>query len=79
MPAKRTILTKTATDGVGETGQYVLLFLHNISISGLFTSYDEFLHTNKPGKYSIFKFIDDSFKYDGRDYNRWKKSNSNNK
>ena len=63
MVKQRVIYTKNATNN-GENGKYILLFYHNISNGDLFVSERDFLFADTEHKYSIFGYIDDSFKYD---------------
>lgn len=68
MRIKRVIYTKNAQDSDGKIGDYLLIFHHNISKGDVFLSVKDFLFANEENKYSIFGFIDDSFKYDGKKF-----------
>lgn len=63
-----TIFTKNATDSDGVNGDYILVFHHNSSKGDLFKSEKDFLYANTEMKYSLFGFIDDSFKFDGQNF-----------
>ena len=63
MVKQRIIYTKNATNNE-DNGLYVLLFHHNISNGDLFVSERDFLFANTKHKYSLFGYLDDSFKYD---------------
>ena len=45
-----------------ELHHFLLLFHSKFENENYFTSYDEFLYTNTKNKYSLFGFLDDSFK-----------------
>ena len=66
MRRQRVLFTKNLTDKDGESGDYLLLFHHNISQGHVFTRMNDFLYSNTAMKYSIFGYFDDSFKFDGR-------------
>lgn len=68
MKKQRFIYTKNAVDSDGSNGDYLLIFHHNVTKGDVFTSEKDFLYANKPMKYSLFGFIDDSFKFDGKNF-----------
>ena len=65
MRRQRVLITKNFTDKDGTNSDYLLLFHHNISQGHIFTSMNDFLYSNTAMKYSIFGFLDDSYKFDG--------------
>lgn len=65
MHRQRIIYTKQATDEPGETGDYMLLFYHNISKGDKFTTEKDFLFANSKMKYSLFGYLNDNYMYDG--------------
>ena len=67
MVKQRIIYTKNATNNA-DNGIYILLFHHNISNGDLFINERDFLFANTKHKYSIFGYLDDSFKYDGTNF-----------
>ena len=68
MRLQRFIYTKNATDSDNVSAEYVLIFHHNITKGDVFTSERDFLFANTKMKYSLFGFIDDSYKFDGEKF-----------
>ena len=65
MGRQRLIITKNATDNRNEVGEYMMIFYHNISNLDYYTTEKDFLFANTINKYSLFGYLDNSFKYDG--------------
>ena len=65
MRRQRILYTKKATDELGETGDYMLIFYHNISNHDVFTTQKDFLFANTKMKYSLFGYLNDNYMYDG--------------
>ena len=68
MRRQRIIYTKNATDSDNVSADYLLVFHHNSSKRDLFKSEKDFLFANTENKYSIFGYIDDSFKFDQNNF-----------
>ena len=68
MRRQRIIHTKNATDSDKVNADYLLIFYHNIKKGDVFTSEKDFLFANKETKYSIFGYIDDSYKFDQKNF-----------
>ena len=68
MGRQRVIITKSATDIMNESGDYMMIFYHNITNLDYFLSERDFLFANTVNKYSLFGYLDDKFKYDGSNF-----------
>ena len=68
MRRQRIIYTKNATDSDGVNAEYLLIFYHNISKGKVFTTENDFLFANTEHRYSLFGYIDDSYKFDGKKF-----------
>lgn len=68
MKQQRVIYTKRATDGMNETGDYMMVFFHNVTNFNFFKTEKEFLFANSNTKYSLFGYLDNRYMYDGKKF-----------